>query len=266
MPSLDTLLVSLAKERATGALRVGRASTVYLGDGRITYMTCAQVPGAERLLAAGGRVPESALRRLQADGGAERLLEEGRVTLGELQYCVLGAVLDAAFFLLPVTGARPRFRPGEGHWLGGRWYFDVPGLVRECARRRARLAETWPRADLDTSPVRAAPRMPGQSVTLSDVQWEVAIGADGEATPLELAKRLGRSGYAVLLAVRRLAAAGLIVAAEGAEPLPRRVKRLDVARHRADATAGGPLGPVVTGDPTDIELLLRLRKALEELT
>src|SRR5690606_5616038 len=131
MPSLDTLLSGLAKERATGALRIGRTGTVYLDDGRITYMTCTRVPGAERLLAAAGRVPESALRRMQSDGGTDRLLEEGRVTLGELQYCVLGAVLDAAFFLLPATGTRPKFRPGEGHWLGGRWYFDVPGLRSE---------------------------------------------------------------------------------------------------------------------------------------
>ncbi|MFG1945220.1 hypothetical protein [Nonomuraea sp. NPDC048826] len=267
MPSLDTLLAGLAKERATGALRVGRAGAVYFDDGRITYMTCAQVPGAERLLAAHGRVSESALRRVQADGGTERLLEEGRVTLGELQYCVLGAVLDAAFFLLPVTGTRPKFRPGETHWLGGRWYFDVPGLVRECARRRAQLADAWPRADLDTSPVRVARRLPGQSVTLSDVQWDVVVRADGEAVPLELAKRMGRSGYAVLLAVRRLAAAGLLVTAEDTPPLPKRVKRLDVTRAKAAAPAGGgPLGPVVTGDPTDIELLLRLRKALEELS
>ncbi|HLU72371.1 MAG TPA: hypothetical protein VKZ82_09325 [Nonomuraea sp.] len=266
MPSLDTLLSGLAKERATGALRIGRTGTVYLDDGRITYMTCTRVPGAERLLAAAGRVPESALRRMQSDGGTDRLLEEGRVTLGELQYCVLGAVLDAAFFLLPATGTRPKFRPGEGHWLGGRWYFDVPGLVRECARRRARLAETWPRADADTAPVRLAPRLAGQSVTLTDVQWEVAVRADGEATPLELAKRMGRSGYAVLLAVRRLAAAGLIVTEEAA-PLPQRVKRLDLSRPRTAAPAGGgPLGPAVNGDPTDIELLLRLRKALEELS
>lgn len=265
MPALDTLLAGLARERATGALRVGRAGTVYLDEGRITYMTCAKAPSAEQLLTVRGGVPESALRRFQSDGGTDRLLEEGRVSLGELQYCVLGAVLDAAFFLLPVNGTRPKFRPGERHWLGGRWYFDVPGLVRECARRRARLADTWPRADADTAPVRPAPRLAGQRVTLSDVQWELVVRADGEATPMDLAKRLGRSGYAVLLAVRGLAAAGLLVTGKKAPPLPRRVKRLDVARPpRTDGA--GTLGPAVTGDPTDIELLLRLRKALEELS
>ncbi|WP_336206158.1 hypothetical protein [Nonomuraea sp. LPB2021202275-12-8] len=268
MPPLDTLLAGLARERSTGALRVGRAGTVFLDEGRVTYMDCAQTPGAERLLAARGRMSEAALRRLQADGGCERLLDQGPVTLGELQYCVLGAVLDAAFFLLPTTGTRPKFRPGERHWLGGRWYFDVPGLVRECARRRAQLAQVWPVADVDTEPVRPAPRLSGRGVALSDVQWEIVVRADREATPLELAKQLGRSGYSVLLAVRRLAAAGLLVTGEQTAPLPKRTRRAEPQQDGAAGAraSGGPLGPTVNADPTDVELLLRLRKALEELS
>ncbi|MBN6053719.1 hypothetical protein JYK22_17395, partial [Nonomuraea sp. RK-328] len=216
MATLDTLLASLANDRPTGALRVGRAGTVFLDEGRVTYMECAQTPGVERLLTARGRIPEAALRHIQADGGCERLLAEGPVTLGELQFCVLGAVLDAAFFLLPATGTRPKFRPGERHWLGGRWYFEVSGLVRECARRRAQLARIWPSADVDTAPVRPASRLSGQGVTLTAVQWEIVTRADEEATPLDLARRLGRSGYSVLLAVRRLAASGLLAPADPA--------------------------------------------------
>ncbi|WP_219468239.1 hypothetical protein [Nonomuraea rhizosphaerae] len=283
MAPLDTLLSGLAREHSTGALRVGRAGTVFLSEGRVTYMECAQTPGVERLLAARGRVPETALRRLRDDGGCARLLEEGTVTLGELQYCVLGAVLDAAFFLLPVAGTRPKFRPGEQHWLGGQWYFDVAGLMRESARRRAYLAQTWPSAALDTAPVRPAPRLPGHGVTLDPVQWEVVIGADAEATPLDLARRLGRSGYSVLLAVRRLAAAGLLAPPEepavkaprasaralqdGAHGLPQRVRAPAGERPPHDPRASGPmLGPAVTADPTDLVLLMRLKKALEELS
>ncbi|MEU4225586.1 hypothetical protein AB0F17_14935 [Nonomuraea sp. NPDC026600] len=319
MAPLDTLLAGLARERSTGALRVGRAGTIFLSEGRVTYMECAHTPGVERVLAARGRLPEAALRRLQADGGCARLLEEGPVTLGELQYCVLGAVLDAAFFLLPVGGNRPKFRPGEQHWLGGQWYFDVAGLMRECARRRAYLAQIWPSAQLDTAPVRPVPRLPGNGVTLDSVQWEVVIGADAEATPLDLAKRIGRSGYSVLLAVRRMAAAGLLAppgetapthdpakgasttratkegtarhaaggpahtatddAAEATEDgapqaagdrqgaLPRRVPGTADQRPAHDSAAPGlPLGPPISADPTDLALLMRLKKALEELT
>ena len=313
MAPLDTLLAGLARERSTGALRVGRAGTIFLSEGRVTYMECAHTPGVERVLAARGRLPETALRRLQADGGCARLLEEGPVTLGELQYCVLAAVLDAAFFLLPAGGNRPKFRPGEQHWLGGQWYFDVAGLMRECARRRAYLAQIWPSAQLDTAPVRPLPRLPGNGVTLDSVQWEVVTGADAEATPLDLAKRLGRSGYSVLLAVRRMAAAGLLAPpqepakdgpykgatttraikegtarhaagapdhATGAPEdgaaqavgdrqgaLPRRVRGTADQRPPHDSHGRGlPLGPPVSADPTDLALLMRLKKALEELT
>ncbi|MEV6152960.1 hypothetical protein AB0L53_21680 [Nonomuraea sp. NPDC052129] len=293
MAPLDTLLAGLARERATGALRVGRAGTIFLSEGRVTYMECAQTPGVERLLAARGRLPETALRRLQADGGCARLLEEGPVTLGELQYCVLGAVLDAAFFLLPAGGSRPKFRPGEQHWLGGQWFFDVAGLMRECARRRAYLAQIWPSAQLDTAPVRPAQWLPGSGVTLDSVQWEVLTGAGAEATPLDLAKRIGRSGYSVLLAVRRMAAAGLLAqpvetttttrapeesatktgehraktAGDGQGALPQRGRVPAAQRPPHDPRAPGlPLGPPVTADPTDLALLMRLKKALEELT
>ncbi|MEU6713586.1 hypothetical protein ABZ897_19040 [Nonomuraea sp. NPDC046802] len=277
MATLDALLAGLARERSTGALRLGRNGTIFLSDGRVTYMECAQTPSVERMLTARGRMTETALRGLQADGGCERLLAEGAVTRGELQYAVLGVVLDAAFFLLPTGGTRPKFRPGERHWLGGQWYFDVAGLVRECARRRACLAATWPSADVDTLPVRPVLWLPGHAVTLTRVQWEVVVRADHKATPLELAKQIGRSGYSVLLAVRQLAAAGLLAApdpgrATSAEnqpeagPLPKRARHPYARPPHDPEAAAQPLGPPVTGDPTDLALLMRLKKALEELS
>lgn len=279
MTRLDTLLAGLARDRSTGALRVGKSGTIFLSDGRVTYMECAQTPNVERLLSARGRMTEAALRALRADGGCDRLLEEGPVTPGELQYAVLGVVLDAAFFLLPMSGTRPKFRPGEEHWLGGQWFFDVPGLVRECARRRAQLAQAWPSAEVDTLPVRPAARLPGHAVTLDGVEWEVIVRADHQATPLELAKRIGRSGYSVLLAVRRLAAAGLLAppasdpegaASPASDPeggaLPRRTREQRVRPPHDPQGAPLPLGPTTTGDPTDLALLMRLKTALEELS
>ncbi|MFC5824369.1 hypothetical protein [Nonomuraea insulae] len=266
MTRLDTLLAGLARERSTGALRVGRSGTIFLSDGRVTYMECAQAPSVERLLAVRCLMTETALRRLRDDGGCERLLKEGPLTHGELQYAVLGGVLDAAFFLLPVSGARPKFRPGERHWLGGQWFFDVPGLVRECARRRAQLAQIWPSAEVDTLPVRPLPRLPGHGVTLSRVQWEVVVRADHKATPLELAKQIGRPAYPVLLAVRQLAASGLLARPEPPE-LPKRGQHAAGQSPPHDpGAASQPLGPPVTGDPSDLALLMRLKKALEELS
>lgn len=269
MPALDTLLAGLARERSTGALRVGRSGTIFMDAGRVTYMECVDTPRAEDVLIASGRVSAPALRRAQREGGGARLVEDGMVTKGELQHCVLGAVLDAAYFLLPVTGSRPKFRPGERHWLGSHWYFEVEEIVRECGRRKAQLAGIWPSADVDTAPVAPVRRLPGHRVVLNDLQWEILVHADRATTPLELAMKLGRPGYSTLVAVRRLAAAGLLARPEGTAPppLPRRLGRAEEPGPRPNLDAPTlPLGPVVTADPTDINLLIRLKKALEELS
>ncbi|GAA5055862.1 hypothetical protein HNP84_006306 [Thermocatellispora tengchongensis] len=228
------------------------------------------------------------------DGGGA-LIAQGVLTRGELEFCVLGLVLDAVYFLLAAAATRPRFVPGERHWLGPYWYFDVTGLLRECERRRARLNDVWPSAQLDTLPVSPVPRLPGQRVVLDALQWEVLVNADGTATPAELARRLGRPAYSVLMAVRRLAAAGLLMkpppprpaagperrepsAPEAERPaadqpagkLPRRASAKGrprpsgaVAPARAGAAGGG--WPAVTGDPSDVSMLIRLRDALERM-
>ncbi|MEV0589018.1 DUF4388 domain-containing protein [Nonomuraea sp. NPDC050310] len=255
MPALDSLLSGLALERATGALRVGRLGTVFLSDGRVTYIECSASTRLEDVLTADGRVTENALRRAHKDGAAS-LVEQGLLTRAELQYCALISTMDAAFFLLPARSARPRFVPGERHWLGPQWYFEVAGLVRECGRRRAELERAWSSTELDNVPVVPVRRLPGDRVVLTSLQWELLVQADREATPLDLARRLGRPAYTVLLAVRQLAAAGLLVrVAPVAErpSLPRRIK------------TELPAEPAQPYEPTDLDVLLRLRKALEEL-
>lgn len=250
MPPFDTLLTGLARERASGSIRLGRAGTVFLADGRVTYMECAQTPGVEDLLVASGRVSATVLRKAQKEGG-DILVDSGAVTRGELQFCVLGAVLDAALFLLPFKGTRPKFRPGETHWLGEQWYFEAAGLIRECARRRTRLAQLWPSEEYDTTPVVPVSRPRCHRLCLSDLEWEVLVHTDRQATPLDLAKRLGRPAYSTLLAVRRLAAAGLLELPRETALLPKRIR-------------DGSPPPIATG--TDIDVLVRLKRALEELS
>ncbi|MDV9187914.1 transcriptional regulator, partial [Streptomyces sp. SR27] len=77
-------------------------------------------------------------------------------------------------------------------------------------------------------------------------QRALLAAADGERTPAELARLLGRPAFHTLLDVRRLAAAGLVETPldTGPEPPPALLPVLPVA------------------DP-DIALLRRLRDALE---
>lgn len=344
----STLLAGLAEDRATGALRVGRAGTIYLTDGRVTYVESTVAPRVEEILTASSRISAAAVRKARrtaaetADGG-EALVRQGVLTRGELQFCVLGVIADAAYFVLAATGARQRFRAGDRHWLGVHWYADATGLIRECARRRAQLDNIWPSDELDTEPLVPVSRPPGQRVVLTALQWELLTHADRVATPVELARRLGRPAYATLAAVRHLAAAGLLCRPESAkrpaparaEPrtpprpgpaenpaigpaigpgpspgigpaaeaapvavpedllaaaaggLPRRTPGASAAPRpaTAPAPAKGPtlskgsapvkgsapepapagLAPAVTGDPTDVGLLIRLRNALEQL-
>ncbi|MBP2703123.1 MarR family transcriptional regulator [Microbispora sp. RL4-1S] len=312
-PTIDALLTDLAEGGATGALRVGKEGTLFLDRGRVSYAECAVTPGVEDLLAASGRIAAGGIRGARQTagpgGGGDLLVRRGVLSRGELQFCVLGATLDAAFFLLRPSSARPRFKDGEAHWLGSHWFFTVSGLFRECARRRARLERAWPSPALDALPVVPVRRPPGARVVLTSLQWELLVAADAQATPADLARRLGRPMYGVLLAVRELAAAGLLASpdepADGESPDPpagsaapatpagasgasgasetvalaRRTPGATKAQrdragqaNQADRPAGstrqgaGPGAlPSVTGDASDVELLIRLRDALEAL-
>ena len=215
MQSVENILRGLADDRATGSLRLGKAGTFYLTDGRVTYAESTAAPRVEDLLTASRRISAHAVRQARqaaAEGrwGGEQLVDKGVLTRGELEFCVLNAVLDAAYFLCDATGHRPRFRPGELHWLGPQWYFEVTGLFRECKRRKARLDEAWPSAELDALPVVPLGRITAQRVVLTPLQWEVLVGADSATPPADLAQKLGRPAYSVLLAVRQLASSGLL--------------------------------------------------------
>lgn len=269
------MLSELAESKATGALKAGRSGTVYLSRGRVCYVECARTPTVEELLTASGRITSHAVKTARqtaaatADGG-EMLVRRGVLSRGELQLCVLGATLDASFFLFGANVPKPRFREGDRHWLGIHWFFDVPGLFRECHRRRARLDRAWPSAELDSHPVVPVRRIRSRHVMLTALQWEILLNADADTTPAELARKIGRPAYPTLLAVREMAAAGLLECAEPRvrEKPPDLPKRVAGSAPRAAAGGGGGRPaqssyPEISGDPTDVNLLIRLRNALE---
>ncbi|MFF5112878.1 hypothetical protein [Streptosporangium sp. NPDC000509] len=300
MPSVENILSGLAGDHATGSLRLGKAGVIYLTDGRVTYAESASAPRLEDLLGACRGISAHAVRQIRQattrrrpdpalppgpqesrksrepqPTGGERLIAQGLLTRGELEFCVLSTVLDAAYFLLRATGHRPRFRRGELHWLGPQWYFDATGLLRECERRKAQLEQIWPSAELDTLPVVPVERIGAHRVVLSALQWEVLVGADSVATPAELARKLGRPAYSVLLAVRQLASSGLLRVLEpgpaeapaAPDPLPRRTKgATEIPAAGTGSVETSEWIPRANGDPADVNLLIRLRNALEAMT
>ncbi|WP_310727652.1 hypothetical protein [Streptomyces sp. N2A] len=270
-PGPAGLLDRCAAERVTGALR-GPHGCVYLRDGAVTWVEGAAAPGIEVRLSAAGKVPPQGWRyAVEAAGPARQggrfLVSEGWLTQGELEICHLAALLDAAFFALPLPPETTSFTPGTGHWLGVVRPISAGDLQRATARRRALLDRLRPWAAVDTQPV--VPAGPGAPAGTTPRQRRLLAHADGRHTPCELARALGQSAFLTLLDIRRLAAAGLVRMPPGG--LPRRRPGAAPAGHPPPGAGGCPTPtwqpPVPelldTRDP-DVALLVRLRTALEE--
>ncbi|WP_344387427.1 ADAM 12 protein, partial [Asanoa iriomotensis] len=222
-------LTLLAGAGATGALHIGTDDCLYLVAGEVVFAESGSSPSIGDLLTASDRLaPETWLTALATGGAAGKsdvrpsawLVQQGHLTHGELELCVLGAIYDAAYFALGSASALLRFVDGETHGMGAVTSIDPALLAREAARRRKLLDEIYAEPGVDHGPVIPVRRPPVPRVVLSALQWEIVGQADGTLTPVALARKLGRAGYAVLTEVRRLAAAGLIALPAGAIPLP----------------------------------------------
>ncbi|MFD0275659.1 hypothetical protein ACFVHB_17390 [Kitasatospora sp. NPDC127111] len=220
------ILEQLAAERATGALRAP-GGAVHLADGLVVHADSERAPGLAALLTGCGRItPEAWRQTVRAFGPQGRvgsaLVEQRRLSRGELEICQLAVLYDAAYFVLDPAGpaAGPwTFEPGVRHWLGPVVAVSARRLRREVERRCRLLERIWPWPLLDTAPVRrlgtqgpcqgpvARAGRPGPP---SRRQRELLDHADGRRTPAELARLLGRSAFATTADVRRLAAAGLL--------------------------------------------------------
>jgi hypothetical protein len=211
------LLKQVAGERQTGALMVsGRpGGAVYVLEGRVVYAESPAAPGVGALLTSSGRLAartwQNALDLGTSTARVGRLLvEQGHLTQGELELCVLGATYDAAYFALAADPVAVDFLPGATHWLGPVVHIDPAAVDKEARRRGRLLAEIFPDPRVDTAAVSPAPRAPRERVGLTAAQWELLVHADGQRTPADLALLLGRAGFATIQELRRLAAAGLI--------------------------------------------------------
>ncbi|MFJ9948703.1 hypothetical protein [Kitasatospora sp. NPDC091207] len=209
----------LAEERVTGVLR-GPAGAVYFADGLVVHAESDRSPDLAALLTACGRITpgawQDAIRTFGPQcrvGGA--LVEQRRITRGELEICHLGALFDAAFFVLDGAGAAAwtaaawasgvleasgalgaagdgngvagsvgpssvgcwAFEPGVRHWLGPVAAVSAFRLCREVDRRRRLLERIWPWPELDTAPVRPAVSGAVGSAEAADAREARACGA-----------------------------------------------------------------------------------------
>ena len=246
------LLTQVAGERQTGALVVGGhpGGAVYVLEGRIIYAESPAAPGVGELLTASGRLAartwQNALDLGTSTARVGRLLiEQGHLTQGELELCVLGATYDAAYFALSGAEAPVDFLTGATHWLGPVVHIDPAAVAREVRRRVRLLDEIFADRRVDTAPVSPVPRPPRERVALTALQWELLVHADGQRTPADLALLLGKAGFATVQELRRMAAQGLL---ELPEVRPAEAPEF-VRLPRVAGTAAKAQRPVV--QPTD---------------
>lgn len=248
----DAALARLAADRATGAL-YGNSGVLYLCDGAVVHAESPSAPDLGVRLTTCGRLSTEAWRKALAEAGRDRrvgpfLVEHGCLTRGELELCHLGALFDAAYFVLLPDSEPTRFLHGATHWLGPVRPVRADAVRRESGRRRALLDRVWPWPAADAQPVVPRPGADpyeGRGTAPNRGQRAVLDLADGSRTPPQIAWLLGRSAFTTVLDVRRLAATGYIET-----PPP---------RHTA---AAPPSPPPPDADP-DISLLIRIRDALE---
>ncbi|MDN0197874.1 hypothetical protein [Streptomyces sp. S.PNR 29] len=244
-------LGALAAERATGALSSERG-VIYLSAGRVVHVESAFTPDVGILLTGSGAVAPDGWWEAVDRAGAQhlvgrRLVDSGRLAAGALELCHLGALFDAAYFVLAHDGPVRRFRPGAAHWLGVVRPVSVDTVVRESTRRRELLHRIWPEPDIDLVPL--ARVSDAGSADLPLRRSRTLAQVDGVRTAAEIAAALACRTYHTLVELRRLAADGLVVPAPHS-PAP------------AEPSGGRY---AVAGDDPDTALLRRLRDALEAL-
>jgi hypothetical protein len=219
------LLTQVAAARQTGSLVVDGTpgGTLHLVEGLVTYAESTAAPGVGELLTASGRLAARTWEAAVDAGSAQQnvgwlLVAQGHLTQGELELCVLGAIYDAAYFVLQPETAPAEFVEGAAHWLGPVVTVDAAAVGREARRRGRLLDEIFPHPEVDRTPVTPVPRPPVERVALTALQWELVMHADGQRTPADLAQLLGRAGYATIQELRRLAAQGLIEVPRPVDP------------------------------------------------
>ena len=282
---LSPMLSRLAAERATGVL-MREGGLLHLADGQVVYAESPATPGLDALLIARGALDEDGWREAVAEAGTRHrvgrfLVDSGLISEGALELCHLGALYDAAYFVLGPSSAPARFRYGEAHWLGPVRPVPVAGVERETVRRRELLHRIWPDPATDEAPLLRTGHPVVTSVTPR--QGEVLDRIDGVRTAADISRALGRPAFHTLVDVRRLAAAGAVTArpVPVPGPVPSPFPALGAAPGVGPVADPGPVPQAPSppheaprAAPTDlsspfadphITLLKRLRDALEAL-
>ncbi|MFF7892736.1 hypothetical protein ACFZDI_12730 [Streptomyces sp. NPDC007907] len=261
-------LSTLAAQGATGALST-ESGIVYLAAGRVVHVESAVTPDLGDLLThSGALAPDGWWQAIDQAGRrcrvGRQLVDGGHLAAGALELCHLGALFDAAYFVLAQDGPALRFRPGASHWLGAVRSVPVDTVLRESRRRRELLHRIWPEPAVDRAPLA---RVPGSGAAdLPARRGRTLAQVDGVRTAAQIATALACRTFHTLVELRRLAAAGLVAPAAPVAPVPTSSPTPVEAPAPAlvSAEPGPPPRPTAPDEP-ETALLRRLLHALEAL-
>ncbi|MFJ4821287.1 hypothetical protein [Streptomyces sp. NPDC088801] len=256
----------LAEQGATGALST-ETGIVYLAAGHVVHVESAVTPDLGDLLTHSGALAadgwweaiDQAGRRCRV---GRQLVDSGHLAAGALELCHLGALFDAAYFVLAHDGPALRFRPGAAHWLGAVRSVPVDTVLRESRRRRELLHRIWPEPAVDRAPLA---RVPGpDAADLPARRGRTLAQVDGVRTAAQIATALACRTFHTLVELRRLAAAGLVTPVAPLAPVPTSAPAPASASVTVSVEPGLAPRPVASDEP-DTALLRRLLHALEAL-
>ncbi|MEU3933767.1 hypothetical protein AB0E85_17255 [Streptomyces sp. NPDC029044] len=263
-------LGTLAEQGATGALST-ETGIVYLAAGHVVHVESAVTPDLGDLLThSGALAPDGWWKAIDQAGRrcrvGRQLVDSGHLAAGALELCHLGALFDAAYFVLAHDGPALRFRPGAAHWLGAVRSVPVDTVLRESRRRRELLHRIWPEPAVDRAPLA---RVPGpDAADLPARRGRTLAEVDGVRTAAQIATALACRTFHTLVELRRLAAAGLVTPVAPLVPAPTSAPAPAPAPASAPATVSAEPGPSprpAAPDEPDTALLRRLLHALEAL-
>jgi hypothetical protein len=259
-------LGTLAEEGATGALST-ETGIVYLAAGHVVHVESAVTPDLGDLLThSGALAPDGWWEAIDQAGRrcrvGRQLVDSGHLAAGALELCHLGALFDAAYFVLAHDGPALRFRPGAAHWLGAVRSVPVDTVLRESRRRRELLHRIWPEPAVDRAPLA---RVPGpDTADLPVRRGRTLAQVDGVRTAAQIATALACRTFHTLVELRRLAAAGLVTPVAPLVPVPTSAPAPASATATVFAEPGPSPRPAAPDEP-DTALLRRLLHALEAL-
>ncbi|MFC9685171.1 hypothetical protein [Streptomyces sp. NPDC056948] len=265
----SALLGTLAAQGASGALST-ESGIVYLASGHVVHVESAVTPDLGDLLThSGALAPDGWWAAIDKAGRrckvGRQLVDSGHLAAGALELCHLGALFDAAYFVLAHDGPALRFRPGVTHWLGAVRSVPVDSVLRESRRRRELLHRIWPEPCVDLVPLARVPDAAPSDLPAR--RGRTLAQVDGVRTAAQIATVLACRTFHTLVELRRLAAAGMVVpvgTATAPAPAPATATATVPAPAPASAEPGPAPRPVAPDEP-DTALLRRLLHALEAL-